>query len=272
VKAACLAATLLLSAMATAQDIQPGGPLTASIGIDQNFDAQVPMNAKFLDQHGNTVSMKDVMKGKPAILLPMFFGCNGVCRLEVEDLFKTLEKDQKIQPGRDFELILLSINPTENPEFAKSKLDRIYSVYSIPGEDIGVHGLVGDMKQIRSVTDAVGFRFTYKPATQQINHPAGLIFLDKTGVVRGYMYGAQYPTEILVKNLEAATVGEVAIKKPEIILMGCVMVDPVTGKRTLVIENVMKVIGTLFALTLGGCILFMSKKYKTPQGGHISGV
>jgi protein SCO1 len=263
---------------ASPEDVRPTGPLASQMGIDQNFGAQVPLDAQFKDDTGKDVTFGEVLSGKPVILLPMFFGCNGVCRLEVEDLFKTLEKDKSLRTGTDFDVILLSIKPTETAELAAEKKKIILDHYRVKGADVGVHGLVGDIDNIRKVTDAVGFRYAYNPATQMVNHPAGLMVLDKNGIVRGYMYGAEFPTVVLSNNLKAAAQGVQGEKKPQIILLGCVMVDPVTGKRTIIIENLMKVIGTLTALTLGGSILYMSRKYKTRpvpsdhEGGNVTGV
>lgn len=271
-----------MATIASAQDanstnnVVPTGPLASQMGIDQNFGAQVPLDATFKDENGNTVKFGDMLQGKPAMVLPMFFGCNGVCRLEVEELFGTLEKDKDLHTGKDFNLILLSIKPTETPELATEKKAMILKAYKVEGGQEGVHGLVGDMENIRKVTDTLGFRYTYNPATQQVNHPAGMMFLDKNGVIRGYIYGKDFPTVVVANNLKAATLATNA-PKAEIVLLGCVMIDPVTGKRTIVIENVMKVIGTLTALTLGGSILYMTKKYKTPpippnHGGNATGV
>ena len=274
----------LLAVMACAQDtsasvdpgVVPTGSLTKSMGIDQHFGTQIPLSATFKDETGRTVTMRDELGARPVMILPMFFGCNGVCRLEVEDIFKTLEKDHKIVPGKDFDLILLSINPTETPALAQAKKEQILAAYHVPGGEIGVHGLTGSYDQIRAVTDALGFRYSYNPTTHLINHPAGMMFLDKTGVIRGYMYGAEYPTAVIEKNLLAASQGVQGVK-PDVILLGCIMIDPVTGKRTLVIKNIMIVLGCSTALILFGSIFYMSKKYKVPTGdprigGQITGV
>ena len=277
-KIASIASIALIACVASAQNandpnaVLPSGPLQSQMRIDQHYGAQVPLDATFKDETGRTVRFGDMLQGKPMILLPMFFGCNGVCRLEVEDLFKTLEKDKDLHTGQDFNVVMLSINPTETPQLAADKKKLILSAYHVNGGDEGVHGLVGDLDNIRKVTDTVGFIYKYDPKTQLINHPAGLMVLDKSGIVRGYMYGAEYPTVVLTNNLNAAQKG-LQGDKPEIILLGCVMIDPKTGKRTLVIENLMQVIGTMTSLTLGGSILYMTKKYKTPpipptaQGG-----
>ena len=267
-KGLALFSLFAFSLTAFAQDVTPQGSLTSKMGLDQRYSSQVPLSATFKTQDGKDVTMRDMLQGRPVVLLCMFFGCNGVCRLEVESLFKTLEKDKNLRPGRDFELVLLSIKPTETPAMAKDKIQQILQAYRVPSGTDGVTGLVGDLKNIRSVTDSVGFRYSYDPETELINHPAGLIFLDKNGVVRGYMYGAQFPTDVLAKNVEAAG-KEIQGVKPELILLGCVMVDPVTGKKTIVIERLMMVLGTMTALTLAGSIFYMSKKYRVSGASEV---
>jgi len=78
-----------------------------------------------------------------------------------------------------FDVVMLSIKPTETPQLAADKKKLILSAYHVPGGDEGVHGLVGDLENIHKITDTVGFRYKYDPNTQLINHPAGLMVLDK---------------------------------------------------------------------------------------------
>jgi hypothetical protein len=53
------------------------------------------------------------------------------------------------------------------------------------------------------------------------------------------------------------------------VLLGCVMIDPVTGQRSLVIENVIRLIAGLFAIGVFGWIAMMVVKGRrsSPEGG-----
>jgi protein SCO1/2 len=75
------------------------------------------------------------------------------------------------------------------------------------------------------------------------------------------MYGASYPNVLLRKNIDAAAKGQIGVE-PEVILLGCIMLDPVTGKKTIVVQNVMKLAGIATVLILAFSVVYMSRKYK----------
>src|SRR5690348_8486239 len=73
--------TVFIASIASAQSssqpaVTPSGPLQSQMGITQHFGAQVPLDATFKDETGRTVKFGDMLRGKPIMLLPMFFGCN----------------------------------------------------------------------------------------------------------------------------------------------------------------------------------------------------
>lgn len=244
------------------------------MGIEQKYGQQVPVAASFTDEHGKSASIADLLGERPIVVLPMFFACTGVCRLEVDALLKVLEKehrvlgrsDRALELGKDYEVLFLGIHPKETHALAKAKEARSLEAYNLTDREKAVHSWVGTADQILSVTDALGFKYEFNELNGRINHPAAMIFLDKQGIVRGYMYGADYATDVFRKNVIAASRGDKGLK-PEIILLGCVMVDPLTGQRTLVINRVLQLFGILTVLIVAGSILYMSRKYRVSPTG-----
>ena len=74
--------------------------------------------------------------------------------------------------------------------------------------------------------------------------------------------------------LSAAQAGRVAAKKADQSQMfGCIMVDPVTGRNRIVIENVWRLCGVLTLLALAGWIIAMfakSHQENLASGGRLS--
>ncbi|MBI3721167.1 MAG: SCO family protein [Fimbriimonas ginsengisoli] len=267
----CLLALIGIGAwsLAAAQQVpnfsNPPGPNLSRMGIDQKLGAQVPMDTQFTDETGKTVRFGDLFAGRPVLLVPMFYQCHGICEVTVEALLKTTAKLKKTSAvGEKFDVILLSIHPKETPEQAMAKKREILEVYERPQSAPSWHCLTGSLESIHQVTDAVGFRYDYKPETDQINHPAGAIILTPRGMVSSYIFGVDYPTIVLEDGFALAS-REAVGKKAEPILLGCIMLDPLTGKRTLVIENVLKLAGMLTVLILGLAILKMSLAHRTPK-------
>jgi protein SCO1 len=268
-------------ALATAQV-----DLTKNLRIDQKLGAQVPMDVPLTSEDGKTVKFGDVFSDRPVVFMPIFYQCKGVCSLELAEINKDAARMRNtFALGEKYDIVMLSIDPKETPTLAKIKKLQFVDQYIGPvsGSPIkssskdeptevlsknaerGVHCLVGSYENIRKITDAVGFSYDYEPASDRINHPAGIMMLSPKGMVAGYIYGSEYPTKILQGNLELARLNRLA-KPANVVLLGCIMVDPLTGKRTLMVKNALVITGCLTVLILGISIFKMSIDSK--KGGQ----
>ena len=78
-------ALLMLAAnCVSAQDLfvqNPGGKpeVLKNVGLDQKLNAQVPLDLTFKDEHGATVSLGQLLQGKPAILTMVYYKCPMLC-------------------------------------------------------------------------------------------------------------------------------------------------------------------------------------------------
>jgi len=255
--------------------------LTEQMGIEQRLGNQVPLDVPLKADTGETTSFREILKGgRPVVIMPMFYNCKGICLIEQDQLVKTLVKMRE-PIGEDFEVVMFGISPVETPELALAKKKLVLELYALgrknknlnsDAANAGLHYLTAPWDSIQKVTDSLGFKFSYDPRNDNINHPAGLMILTPDGRVSSYIYGKDYPTRILERDLEAASRGEIG-KRAEIVLLGCIRIDPVTGKRTVIIENVLRVmcVATLVGLVLS--IVTMNRKYRANlprEGGSIS--
>lgn len=215
--------------------------------IDQKLGAQVPAEATFNDENGKEIKFGTLLGKRPIILLPMFFLCKGICGKETDNLLKTVARMQDKEVGRDYDVVLLSISPRETPDLARNKKTSLLKVMKGSRNEEGYHFLTGEMTQIRKVTDAVGFGFAYDESDGRINHPAGLMFLTPTGRVSQYIMGSDYAKPVVEQALVVAAQEKLG-EKAETVLLGCVMIDPITGQRSIVIENVIRLVAGLFAI------------------------
>lgn len=221
----------------------------------------MPIGAEFKDASGAEVRFGQELPGRPAIILPIFYRCQGVCEVETEDLLQTLPTlDMKI--GRDFDVILFSIDPKEGPDLAMDK--RKTSLASSPkfkGTEAGWHFLTGDLTQIRQVTDALGFFFKYNPQTDVVNHPSGLMFLTPQGRVSSYILTPGFSKTALETNLRIAAQNSVGQKTDDTFL-GCVHTDPVTGRRSINILRFMSIFALVFLCGAVTLLAYLNKASK----------
>ncbi|AIE85701.1 SCO family protein [Fimbriimonas ginsengisoli] len=231
----------------------------SKVRIDQSLGAQVPLDASFLDRTGKTVAFGDLLAGKPALVLPIFYKCKGICGLELQGAIAAIKGLKQSRLGRDFNVIVLSIHPKETPDLAQGKYASTIDEVALPGTEGGWRFLVGDWANIHKVTDTLGFKYTYNEAKDAIDHPSGVMFVTPQGVVSSYIYGAVYTPEQFERNFAIAGHSKVGAKAQEI-FFGCIHLDPLTGKRSLVVQNVIKVAGAATVLTLGLSIFVLSGK------------
>jgi protein SCO1 len=249
--------------------------------VEQKLGNQVPADAVFKDEYGNDIKFASLLGKRPLILLPIFYACRGICGKETDNLLKTVAKMQRSQVGgdsdaqtqgkqvgRDYDIVFLSIHPKETPALAMNKKTSLLNVMKGETNQEGYHFLTGQLDQIRRVTDAVGFGFAYDPADGRINHPAGLMFLTPSGRVSKYILGNDYPKPEVEQALALAQQDKIG-KQAEVILLGCVMIDPVTGARSLVIENVIRLIAGIFAVGVFTWIgsMMLKNRRAMPKGG-----
>ena len=213
-----------------------------AVRVEQNLGKPVPLDAAFQDRTAKALKFGDLLEGKPVIVLPIFYRCTGVCNLELRSTLDTLKKMKGRRLGKDFDVVIVGIHPKETPDLAEGKFKASVAELAQPGTEKGWKFLVGDYENIHRVTDALGFFYTYDERKDAIDHPSAIMFLTPRGVISSYIFGADYSPAEFEKNLDLATKNEVG-KKAEEIFFGCIHVDPVTGKRSLVIRNVLKVLG-----------------------------
>lgn len=245
----------------------------AKMGVDQHEGAYVPKDVAFTDEHGREIKFGDLLGSRPIVIMPMFFECQGVCAVETDSLLQTLCQISDKSVGRDFDVVLLSINPAETPaeSFPRWKVAvKTYDTYgNRPEAADGFHFLTGSYANIRRVTDALGFRYVYDAKENTINHPAGLMTLAANGQITGYLINKEFPRTFLTKMIDDARADRLSAKN-EPMLFGCIMIDKETGKRSLVIENVIRLCAGIFAVGVATWIVSMSLSTKGRNKGGLA--
>lgn len=266
------------AALSGAQGLPTPGPsgqlITDKMGIDQKLGAQLPLDAEFRDETGKKVRLGDELSSRPTFFLPIFFTCKGVCDLEMHSLLSTLVKMKKTYPvGQKFDVIMFSIHPKETPDLAMAKKAEMMEIYDLKSAEPSWHMLTGSEDNIRKVTDTIGFRFDYNKVLDQINHPAGSMTITPDGRVSSYIYGAEFYTKVLQDKLNLAAENKIGKVETEIVLLGCIRMNPATGQRTLIIEGFLRILCILTLIIVAGWITIMNlqrKKQSVDLGGVAS--
>lgn len=234
----------------------------SQIGVDQKLNDTVPMDVQFTESDGTKVRLRDLFRGRPVILMPLFYQCPGVCTLELDNMVDTLHGIQKLSVGKDFDVVTFSIKPTETAQEAKARKDLILDIYNRRGAQENWHFLVGDLDQTKKLTDAIGFRYEYDAQTDNVVHPAAAVVLTPDGQISKYFLEMEYPAPALLAAIKDASKGRVGAKVEADSFWNCIHLDPVTGQRSLNVLKVLKLAGYLTLALVVASVVFMTVKYK----------
>ena len=283
-KLALLCALALSTAPAIAQPMMPsGGPagpkplapddLIKTVGVDQNLDAQISPDLKFVDETGKTVRLGDYFgKKKPLLLSLVYYQCPGLCTMTLNGIATSL-KPLKLTPGKEFDILTVSFDPREKPELAAAKKKRYLKEYGRAEAAPGWHFLTGEEADIQALCKTVGFRFKYDEATKQYAHAAAIMVVTPQGKVSRYFYGLEYSSRDIQLGLIEASEERIGSISDAVTLF-CYAYDPASGKYSLLITRILKVFAALTIVSMGGLIglmLYRERRSKKVDTGKFGG-
>ena len=236
------------------------------MGFDQNLGVQVPPGLRFRDDHGRDVRLQDYFGKRPVILALVYYRCPLLCNQVLNGLTSTL-KVLSTNAGSGFDIVAVSIDPEESASLAGQKKAAYLERYDRPGTEAGWHFLVGDPEPIQALSKTVGFRYTYNPTTKLYAHAAGIIVLTPDGRASRYFYGIEYPPKLLAEELKRAGSGRIGSPIGRLLLL-CYDYDAATGKYTLAIVRIIRVLGSATAISLAAYMLFMFRRDQTRRGAE----
>jgi len=232
------------------------------VGVTQKLNQQLPLDAEFVDEAGKTVRLGDYFGKRPAILTLVYYTCPMLCSEELDGLAGALEM-VKLTPGKDFDVIVVSIDPSDGPEAAAKKKAYYLKRYGRPETASGWHFLTGQRPSIDRVTDATGFGYVRVPGPDgkltQFAHASSIEVVTTEGKLAQYYLGVEYsPKDILLGLVEAS--GNKIGSPVANILTYCYHYDPQTNKHSLIVARIVQLGGVVTMAGLGGFMFVMFRK------------
>jgi protein SCO1/2 len=222
------------------------------VGIDQHLDVQLPLDAVFTDETGKSVKLGDEFGSRPVLLQFIQYSCQNLCTLELNGLCRAVN-GCALSPGRDYDILTISFDSRETSDLGALKKHNYVSQINKDNVAPAWHFLTGSADSIQKVTQAAGFRFVYDAPRDQFVHTGALMIVTPDGHLSKYLYGAEYAPNDLrlaVADASSSKIGSLS----DVVLLYCFHYDPETGKYTLAVRNILRVVA---ALTLGSLALFV---------------
>jgi protein SCO1/2 len=185
-----------------------------------------------------------------------------LCSEEMDGLTSALEM-VKLTPGKDFDVIVISIDPSETPAMAAKKKAFYLKRYGRPETAAGWHFLTGEKPAIDATSDAVGFGYVKVAGPDgtlnQFAHASSIELVTTDGKLAQYYLGVEYsPKDVLLGLIEAS--GNKIGSPVANILTYCYHYDPTANKHSLVVARVVQFGGMVTMAGLGGFMFLMFRR------------
>ncbi len=238
------------------------------VKITQNLNQMIPLDGQFRDETGKEVRMGEYFGKRPAILALVYYECPMLCSEELNGLVSALEM-VKFTPGKDFDVIVVSIDPSEGPELARAKKAMYVKRYGKPETADGWHFLTGMQPSINALADATGYGYVRVPGPDgkltQFAHASALQIITPEGRIAQYYMGVEYSPRDLRLGLVEASSNKIGTPV-DAILTYCYHYDPSLNKHSLVVARVVQLGGIFTVLILGGFMVVMFRRDAARDG------
>jgi protein SCO1/2 len=275
------AGLMLISGVAAAQGYSAEKPLgmtaqqrpdyLAHAGLEQRLGQPLPMQAQFTDETGRTGPLASWFDGKPVVMAEVYYKCAMLCPQVLHGLATGL-KQVTLAPGKDYEVLTFSIDPTDTPTDAAAQKRTFLTEMGHPEAGSSVHFLTASQpsgeSSIAAISGATGFHFVRVPGPDgkmdQFAHSSVIMFATPDGKMSRYLAGIDYqPRDLRMALLQAS---EKKISNPvDLVILYCCNYSPSAGRYTVSVIRILGIAGMVSLAIVVGMLVLLTRKPKTVQ-------
>jgi protein SCO1/2 len=230
------------------------------VGVDEKLGQSVPLDLILVDEQGERVSLRSLLD-KPTLLTLNYYRCSGLCTPLLNGIAELLGRTDQV-PGKDFQVLTVSFDPSDNAELASRKKDN-YLKQLKPGFPPGAwRFMTGDPISTKRLADSVGFRFAKRG--DDFVHAGAVMVLSPVGQVTRYLYGVTFlPFDVKMAVAEASQgrTGPTIAR----FLKFCYSYDPTGRRYFLDITRVAAAFTVMLAVGFGIAVAVQRKKRPKPD-------
>jgi protein SCO1/2 len=227
--------------------------------MKDRIGAQIDTSLSFTDERGYPFKLRQIFPGeRPVILLLGYYSCPAMCGQVIDATLRALN-DVALEPGSDYQLLNISIDPRETAEVAKRRKDAFLPKFKKIGAPEGWRVCVGDEQSVKQIAADVGFRYFWSEHTNQYAHPPAIVFLTKAGVVCRVIVNTEYDSEDLRLALVEASEGTLGTMWDQVRL-NCLTFDSRTNSYSLTAMTILRIGGAATLVALGAMIFILVRR------------
>jgi protein SCO1/2 len=188
-------------------------------------------------------------QGKPVLLNLVYYRCPMLCNLVLNGQTETMRKIPW-EPGADYTVLTISIDPTETAQLAREKRAVYLNNFGKPAP--GWHFFSDDNGNVKKLAEQIGFKYKYDAKIE----------LSPEGKVSRYLYGIQFKPLDLRLGLAEAKEEKFSFSAEQLLLL-CYHYDPAAGSYVMFAMNFMRAGGMLVVLLIAFMIYRLRRTEKS---------
>jgi protein SCO1/2 len=222
------------------------------VGLEQRIGAFVPVDAVVTEEAGRSLQLRELLAGRPAILVLAYYACRNVCGTLLGELAARL-RDLDLRAGRDFDVLVVSIDPREGPNAARARKAQYAA------DAAAWHFLTADARTIAALAATAGMRFERERDADGFVHPAAMLVLTPAGRISSYLFALEPDGAALRYGLIAASEHRLGTPSDRLWLL-CHRFDPATGRYTSLVAGLERGLSLVSVALLAACIAWAARR------------
>lgn len=242
------------------------------VGVEEKLGTVLDRDLEFVGENGRPVRLgKFLDQGRPVILNFAYYSCPMLCGMVLNGLTTSI-RDLSWTPGKEYEIVTISIDPREMYQLAASKKQAQLISFDRPAP--GWHFLADYNGNAKKLAEQAGFHYRWDKQREQYAHSAALILLAPDGKIARYLYGIKFKSFDLRLGLTEATEGKMRSTADHLLLY-CFQYDALARSYVMVARNIMRGGGALTIFVMGAALMRLWRKEKesfqqSPPQGPVS--
>jgi protein SCO1 len=236
------------------------------VRVEERLGLPVDLSLTFTNEEGAQVPLSSFFhQGRPVILDLVYYRCPMLCNLILNGQTEAI-REIPWTPGKEYEVVTISIDPKETPEIARQKKTTYLNDYGKPAP--GWHFLTDFNGNAKKLAEEIGYHYRYDRRQDQYAHPAAVMVLTPGGKIARYLYGVRFRSRDLRFALAEASEGRMTLTVEKILLF-CYHYDPNANRYVLFASNLMKGGGVITVCILAFFIwrMFKAEKLRAAHAG-----
>jgi protein SCO1 len=226
------------------------------LSFRQHPGAQLPLDARLIDAAGRPQTLRSAFEDRPSVLVLEYLRCRNLCSLVLSGAVQAIAS-AGLTPGRDLNLVAISIDPRESPRDSAAAQAMYTRRFPDPVAGSGVRFFTSSPDQVRRIANAVGFPYRFDRKTDQFMHPAGFVVTTADGRISRYVLGLNPEPESLKQAVAEAGHDQVEPPAHPLLLL-CFGYDPDEGTAAALAMRLVRWVSLAAVLGCALLILFLS--------------